>query len=503
MNKMTNDWAKLAGKLQFRHQLFIDGKFAASASGKTFPVINPATGKELAQIASGEAEDVDRAVRSARSAFEDGRWSRLEPADRKRRLLRLAELMRTHAEELALLETLNMGKPISDSLNIDIPASANCIAWNAEAIDKLYGEIAPTGPGALALVSREPLGVVGAVVPWNFPLLMACWKLGPALAAGNSVVLKPAEQSPQSVLRLAELAIEAGIPDGVFNVVTGYGETAGKALGLHMDVDAIAFTGSTEVGKYFMEYSARSNMKRVSLECGGKTPHIIMRDCPDLDAAAKAAAFGIFFNQGEVCNAGSRLLVDHRIKDQLLEKIIAESRKLIPGDPLDEATTAGAIVTETQMKRVLDYIGIGEKEGAKLVLGGSRVRSETGGYFVEPTIFDQVQNNMRISQEEIFGPVLSTISFETPEEAVRIANASIYGLAAAVWTKDIDKAIVSSRRLRAGVVWVNCFDEGNITVPFGGFKQSGFGRDKSLHAIEKYTDLKTTWIKVADGGLTA
>ncbi len=501
MNKIVKDWAQSAAKLSLRRHHFIDGKSIPSASGETFAVVNPATGKELVRTASGDGADVDRAVRSARQAFEDGRWSRLDPADRKRRLLKLAELMRAHAEELALLETLNMGKPISDSLNIDVPVAANCIAWNAEAIDKLYGEIAPTGPGALALVSREPLGVVAAVVPWNFPLLMACWKLGPALAAGNSVILKPAEQSPQSVLRLAELAIEAGIPDGVFNVVTGYGETAGKALGMHMDVDALAFTGSTEVGKYFMEYSARSNMKRVSLECGGKTPHIIMADCPDIDAAAKAAAFGIFFNQGEVCNAGSRLLVDRRIKDQVLEKIVAASKALIPGDPLNEATTAGAIVTETQMKRVLDYIGIGQQEGAKLVHGGSRVRTESGGYFVEPTIFDQVDNQMRISQEEIFGPVLSTIAFDTAEQAIEIANNTIYGLAAAVWTRDIDKAIITSRRLRAGVVWVNCFDEGNITVPFGGFKQSGFGRDKSLHAIEKYTDLKTTWIKVTDSRL--
>ncbi|RVD48041.1 aldehyde dehydrogenase family protein, partial [Mesorhizobium sp. M7A.F.Ca.ET.027.03.2.1] len=306
-------------------------------------------------------------------------------------------------DELALLETLSMGKPISDARSIDVPASANTIAWYAEAIDKIYDEIAPTGSGALGMITREPVGVVAAVVPWNFPLLMACWKLGPALAAGNSVILKPAEQSPLSAIRLAELAAEAGIPDGVFNVVTGLGETAGKALGLHMDVDAVTFTGSTEVGKLFMSYSAQSNMKRVALECGGKTPHIVMADCGNLDEAATAAAYGIFFNQGEVCNAGSRLLVDAKIKDVFLEKVIAVGKTLTVGDPLDAATKLGAMVSQAQMDRVLDYIDIGSKEGAELKSGGKRVLSETGGYYIEPTVFDNVSNKMRIAQEEIFG----------------------------------------------------------------------------------------------------
>ena len=344
--------------------------------------------------------------------------------------------------------------------------------------------------------TTRSVGVVAAVIPWNFPLLMAAWKIAPALAAGNSLIHKPAEQSPLSAIRLAELAAEAGIPDGVFNVVTGLGETAGMALGMHMDVDCVTFTGSTEVGKLFLSYAAQSNMKRIALECGGKTPHIVMADCGNLDEAASAAAFGIFFNQGEVCNAGSRLLVDARIKDEFLEKVIAVGNSLQPGDPLDAETRLGAIVSKAQMERVLDYIEIGSREGAQLKSGGRQVRTESGGYFVEPTVFDNVDNGMRIAQEEIFGPVLSTITFKDAEEAVRIANDTIYGLAAAVWTDNIDTALATSRRLRAGSVWVNNFDESNITMPFGGYKQSGFGRDKSLHAIDKYTELKATWIKI-------
>jgi gamma-glutamyl-gamma-aminobutyraldehyde dehydrogenase/4-guanidinobutyraldehyde dehydrogenase/NAD-dependent aldehyde dehydrogenase len=489
-------WVAAAEQLNIRGQAFIGGKFVNARSEKTFLALNPATGKSMAEVAACEAADVDAAVKFARAAFESGSWSRLAPTARKKKLQSLAELMLKHADELALLETLNMGKPISDSSAIDIPVSATCVAWNAEAIDKLYDEIAPTGPDALALVTREPLGVVGAVVPWNFPLLMAVWKLAPALAAGNSVVLKPAEQSPLSAIRLGELCAEAGIPEGVVNVVPGFGETAGSAIGLHMDIDAVSFTGSAEVGKYFLEYAGRSNMKRVSLECGGKTPHIVMRDCADLDTAATAAAFGIFFNQGEVCNAGSRLLIDERIKDEFLEKVIAVGKSLEPSDPLDPKTKLGAIVSEVQMKRVLDYIQIGRQEGARLKLGGERVRKESGGFYVEPTIFDAVSNKMRIAQEEVFGPVLSTITFRDEAEAIELANDTVYGLAAAIWTSNIDTALASARRLRAGSVWVNCFDEGAITVPFGGFKQSGFGRDKSIHAIHKYSDLKTTWIKI-------
>ncbi len=490
------DWSSLAHSLKLEGRALIAGQLCESATGETFQTENPATGRSLTAVASCQAVDVDRAVRSARDTFESGAWSRLAPAERKKRLVRLAELMQGHAKELALLETLDMGKPISDSVSVDIPLAAACVAWNGEAIDKLYDEIAPTDPSVTALITREPLGVVGAVVPWNFPLLMACWKVAPALAAGNSVVLKPAEQSPLSAIALGKLALEADIPPGALNVVPGFGETAGKALGLHNDVDALSFTGSTEVGKFFLRYAAESNMKRVSLECGGKTPHIIMADCEYLDDAVKAAAFGIFYNQGEVCNAGSRLLVHASLKDRFLEKLAAFSTRFAPGDPLDPATRMGAIVSRSQMDRVLNYIGIAKSEGASLRLGGTRERAESGGYFVAPTIFENVNNQMRVAREEIFGPVLSTITFDSEEEAIRIANDTLYGLAAAVWTRSIDVALRTSKRLRAGSVWVNCFDEGSIGVPFGGFKQSGFGRDKSLHAIKKYTDLKTTWIKI-------
>ncbi|GAB4372240.1 MAG: aldehyde dehydrogenase [Kiloniellaceae bacterium] len=483
--------------LDYRNQAFIGGKFVDAASGKRFDCTSPIDGKVLTQVAACDKEDVDRAVKTARAAFEDGRWSRLAPAKRKKVLLRWADLLEKHATELALLETLDMGKPIGDSARIDIPAVINCIRWNAEAVDKIYDEVAPTGDDAVAMLVREPMGVIAAVVPWNFPLLMAAWKMGPALATGNSMIIKPAEQSPLTMIRAAELAAEAGIPDGVLNVVPGFGETAGQALGRHMDVDCIAFTGSGEVGKLFMKYSGESNMKRVTLECGGKTPNIIMADAPDLDAAATAAAWGIFFNQGEVCNAGSRLLVEDKIKDQVVEKVMQVAKTLRVGDPLDPATQMGAMVDDTQMNRVLDYIEKGQSEGAKVKLGGKRILSETGGYYIEPTVFDGVKNDMTIAQEEIFGPVLSTITFGDADEAIKIGNDTIYGLAAAVWTSDIKKAHRAAKALRAGSVWVNCFDAGDMTTPFGGYKQSGFGRDKSLHALEKYTELKTIWIDLS------
>jgi acyl-CoA reductase-like NAD-dependent aldehyde dehydrogenase len=491
------DWKALAKTLTPRTEAFIDGKYVPARSGATFDCINPATGELIAKVASCDAPDVDAAVASARRAFESGSWSRLAPAARKKVLLRFAELIRKHREELALTETLDMGKPISDSMKVDIPAAANCIAWYAEATDKIYDEVAPTPHEALALVTRESVGVVAAIVPWNFPLLMASWKLGPALATGNSVVLKPSEKSPLTALRVAELAMEAGLPEGVLNVVPGFGYTAGEALAMHMDVDCVAFTGSTRTGKRMLEYAGKSNMKRVWLECGGKAPNIVLGDVADLERAANAAAFGIFFNQGEMCSAASRLVVHESVKEAMLEKIVEVGRTMAPGDPLDPKTRLGAIVDQVQLNSVMGYIESGTQEGARLQLGGQRARKESGGYFVEPTVFTDVKPEMKIAREEIFGPVLSTITFRDVEEAVKIANDVSYGLTAAVWSRDITTAHRVAKRLRAGTVYVNCYDADDITVPFGGFKQSGNGRDKSLHAMDKYTELKTTWIDLS------
>ncbi|WP_028238560.1 aldehyde dehydrogenase [Stutzerimonas azotifigens] len=490
------DWQQRAQALRIEGRAFIEGEYTDAAGGATFDCLSPIDGRRLATVASCDQADADRAVASARAAFESGVWSRMAPARRKATLIRFAGLLAEHREELALLETLDMGKPIGDSLNIDVPGSANAIRWSAEAIDKLYDEVAATPHDQLGLVTREPVGVVAAIVPWNFPLMMACWKLGPALASGNSVVLKPSEKSPLTAIRIARLALEAGLPAGVLNVLPGYGHTVGKALGLHMDVDTLVFTGSTRVAKQLMIYAGESNMKRVWLEAGGKSPNIVCADAPDLEAAAQAAASAIAFNQGEVCTAGSRLLVERSIKARFLPLVVEALRGWKPGNPLDPATNVGALVDTQQLETVLGYIDAGRREGAQVLIGGGRTLHETGGFYVEPTIFDGVSNAMKIAREEIFGPVLSVIEFDDLDEAIRIANDTQYGLAAAVWTANLSKAHRAARALRAGSVWVNQYDGGDMTAPFGGFKQSGNGRDKSLHAFDKYTELKATWIQL-------
>jgi 4-guanidinobutyraldehyde dehydrogenase/NAD-dependent aldehyde dehydrogenase len=490
-------WHDRAREIRPRTQAFINGKYVDAKSGETFDCLSPIDGRMIAKIASTDSADVDAAVAAARAAFNKGSWSRMAPVQRKRTLLKFADLIRKYSEELALLETIDMGKPISDSLGIDMRGAQNSIAWFGEAIDKVYDEIAPTHHKSLAMITREPMGVVGAIVPWNFPLMMAAWKIGPALATGNSMVLKPSEKSPLTAIRVAEIAMEAGIPEGVLNVLPGFGQTAGKALALHMDVDCVAFTGSTATGKLMLQYAGQSNLKRVWLECGGKSPNVVLADCADLDKAAAAAADAIFFNQGEMCSAGSRLVVHESVRDKLLEKIAAIAGNYRPGDPLDADTRLGAIVDQVQLGTVLRYIDSGRSEGARVALGGKQVRESTGGYYVEPTIFDDVKPTMKIAREEIFGPVLSTLTFKSVEEAIEIANGVVYGLAAAVWSRDITTAHRVARALRAGTVWVNCYEASDITVPFGGFKQSGNGRDKSLHSLEKYVELKTTWVDLS------
>ncbi|HEV3426855.1 MAG TPA: aldehyde dehydrogenase [Paraburkholderia sp.] len=487
-------WQDKAATLSIEGRAFIDGAYRDAYSGRTFDCVSPIDGRVLANVADCGAGDVDAAVAAARRAFNDGVWAGLNPRARKAILLRWAALMREHLDELSLLETLDAGKPIGDTTSVDVPGAAYCVEWFAEAIDKIGGEVAPADHHLVGLVTREPIGVVAAVVPWNFPILMASWKFGPALAAGNSVVLKPSEKSPLTAIRVAQLAHEAGIPAGVFNVLPGGGE-AGKLLGLHRDVDCIAFTGSTNVGKQIMQYAGQSNLKRVWLELGGKSPNIVLPDCPDLDRAANAAAGAIFYNMGEMCTAGSRLLVHRDIKDVFLAKLVEAAKAYKPGNPLDPDVSMGAIVDKIQMERVLGYIEAGRKD-SKLLVGGERVKEESGGFYVEPTVFD-THHDARIAREEIFGPVLSVITFSTIDEAVRIANDSDYGLAAAVWTSNLTNAHEIARRLRAGTVWVNCYDEGgDMNFPFGGFKESGNGRDKSLHALEKYTELKSTLVRL-------
>ena len=496
MSLSFEQWQQRAADLQITGQALIDGKLVDAASGETFDCISPIDGRVLGKVASCGEEDVERAVKVARKAFESGVWSQTAPRHRKQVMIKFAALITQHAEELALLEALDMGKPITDAMSVDVASSANCIAWNGEVIDKIYDEVNPTSPDVVGLVVREPLGVVAAIVPWNFPMLMACWKLGPALVTGNSVILKPSEKSPLTAIRLAQLALEAGIPEGVFNVLPGFGPSAGEPLARHMDVDGLVFTGSTGIGRKLMGIAGSSNMKRAFMECGGKSPNIVFPDAPNLEKAAEAAASGIFYNQGEVCTAASRLLVHKSICEAFIAKVVEAGKKMAPGHPLDPATNMGAMVDQMQMERVLGYIEQGRTSGARLMCGGSRAMQDTGGFYIEPTVFAEVGTDAVIAREEIFGPVLSCIPFDTEEEALTIANDTQYGLASAVWTSDINRAHRMARKIRAGSVWVNCYDGGDMTAPFGGFKQSGNGRDKSVHALEKYTELKSIWIEL-------
>jgi gamma-glutamyl-gamma-aminobutyraldehyde dehydrogenase len=490
-----DEWLRRAKSLEVSGAHHIDGA-EHPGGGASYPVVSPRDGQVVAEAADGGAAEVDAAVAAARRAFDTGPWPRLTPVERGRALVRIAELLEERRQLLALTVSLEMGKPITDAHDIELRAAITTFRWYGQLADKLTDSSPHTAPDALALVTREPAGVVGAVVPWNFPLTLASWKVAPALAAGCTVVLKPSENSPLSALLLARIATEAGLPPGVLNVVSGNGPVAGRALGLHPGVDVLAFTGSTAVGRHFLRYAADSNLKRVWLELGGKSPNIILPDAPDLEKAAATAAWGIFFNQGEMCTAPSRLLVHSSVAEQVTEAIVRRARALRVGDPLDPATEMGALVGEAHLTRVREHIATGRAEGARLLTGGSRTLTGTGGSFLEPTVFDQVAPGMRLAREEIFGPVLSVLTFDDLGEAVRLANATEYGLAAGLWTSDLSTAHKVSRALKAGTVWVNCYEEGDLTVPFGGMKQSGNGRDMSVHAIEKYTELKTTWMQL-------
>ena len=488
---LTHDEYKaIAAGLDFPTQAFIDGAFRPAISGKTFETTNPATGAVLARVASCGPEDVDFAVAKARDAFEDGRWSRLHPTARKEILLRFTRLLKRNARELAVLESLDSGKTIYDCENVDVPETIHCLAWHAELIDKIYDQVSPASDNHIAMVVREPVGVVGLVLPWNFPLLMLAWKISPALAAGNSVIVKPAKETTLTALRVAELAMEAGIPAGVFNVLPGGGADVGEPLGRHMDVDMVSFTGSTETGRRFPRYSAESNLKEVTLEMGGKNPAVVLDDAENLDRVAAHLVNGAFWNMGENCSASSRLIVQRGIKDELLKRMVAHAREWPMGDPLDPENRVGALVSKAHFEKVASYL----EKGQKIVLGG---KAKDG--FVEPTIIDVADRDAKVVREEIFGPVLTVLTVESYDEAIALANDTEYGLAASIYTANAKRAIRGARAIRAGTVTVNCFGEGDITTPFGGFKSSGFGgRDNGIHAHDQYTRIKTIWIDLTD-----
>lgn len=488
------EYAELAKNIKLPTQSFVDGELYTSGSGRTFQTVNPATDAILTEITACDARDVDFAVTKAKAAFEDGRWQHRSPNERKATLLKFVELLEQNAHELAVMESLDSGKPIRECQNTDIPEAIHTLRWHAELIDKIYDNTAPVGSNALTLVVREPIGVVGLVLPWNFPLLMLAWKIGPSLAAGCSIVVKPAKETSLTAVRVAELAHQAGVPAGVFNVLTGGGQDVGEPLGRHPDVTMVSFTGSTDTGRRFLQYAADSNLKRVVLECGGKNPAVVMNDVDDLDLVAQHIVNGAFWNMGENCSASSRLIVQADIKDALMARIGEKMREWKMGDPLDPENRLGAMVSKAHFEKVRSYIEQANAEKLSVAFGGDTKE----GIFVEPTVVDGVGRDSRLFQEEIFGPVLSVTTFNDIEEAIALANDSVYGLAASVYTSNLKKAIRLSREIRAGVVTVNCFGEGDITTPFGGYKESGFGgRDKSIWAHDQYTELKTIWIDVS------
>jgi len=493
-----DEYQAIADSMTFPSNAYINGKFTSAKSGETYETINPATGKVLTSIASCGPEDLDYAVKKARQTFEKGTWSRMHPHERKEHMIHLIKLMKRHRHELAVLESLDSGKPIRDCAMLDLPEVIECIGWNAEAADKLYQQMSPTTDDAMGLIVREPMGVVSCVLPWNFPMLMFAWKVGPALAAGNSVIVKPAAITSMTSLRIAELATEAGIPAGALNVITGRGSVVGEAIGMHPDIDAMAFTGSTDVGRQLLEYSARSNLKQINLELGGKSPAVVLEDAENLDSVAEHVVYGAFWNMGENCTANCRLIVNRKIKDDLLARVLDKLRDWKLGHPLEPSNLLGAIVSKAHFDTVMGYIETGKKEGATLITGGESIE-EGGGLYIPPTIFDDVTPDMTIAREEIFGPVLTVHTVDSDDEAMQLANDTEYGLQASVYTANVRKALRKAKDLRAGTVSVNCYSEGDVTTPFGGYKLSGLsGRDNSLQAFDQYTQTKTIWIDLSD-----
>lgn len=495
------EYKAIAADLSLPLNAYINGKFTKPRSGKTMDTVNPATGKVLGKMAACDSSDVDYTVLKAREAFDRGDWSRKHPSDRKEVLIQLVKLMQRHKHELAVIESLESGKPIRECQLTDVPETMHCLKWHAEATDKLYDQISPSGDDALGLIIREPVGVVVCVLPWNFPLMMLAWKIGPALSAGNSVIVKPAGQTSMTALRIAELATEAGMPDGVLNILPGKGSDVGEPLGRHDDVQVVSFTGSTEVGRKFLEYSAQSNLKRIVLECGGKNPAVVLADADNLDHAAKHIVYAALWNMGQNCTANSRVIVHKDVKSKLVERILEQMRNWKTGDPLDPTNQLGAIVSKEQYDKILAYIKVGEKEGAKILAGGSAIKIG-GGLFIEPTLFDDVTAEMTIAKEEIFGPVFAIIEVSSDARALAVANDTCYGLQASLYTASVTNAHRYARALQAGTISVNCYAEGDIATPFGGYKLSGFGgRDNSLQAHEQYCETKTIWIDLSDDSI--